>query len=137
MINQKQIILFDGVCNFCNFWVNFVIKRDKKDLFRFAALQSNKSNKSKKLTEKFNFDFTSLDTFILIVGDKLYTKSTAALLVCKELKSPIKILYPLMILPKFLRDFVYDLIAKNRYKLFGKRDSCRVPTDEDELKFLE
>lgn len=134
MINQKQIILFDGVCNFCNFWVDFVIKRDKKDLFKFAALQSEKA---KELTEKFNFDITSLDTFILIVGDKLYTKSTAALLVCKELKSPIKILYPLTILPKFLRDFVYDLIAKNRYKLFGKRDSCRVPTEEEKLKFLE
>ena len=133
MINEKQIILFDGVCNFCNFWVNFIIKRDKKDLFRFAALQSDKA---KELTDKFSFDITSLDTFILIVGDKLYTKSTAALLVCKELKSPIKILYPLTILPKFLRDFVYDLIAKYRYKIFGRRDVCYIPAGNTE-KFLE
>lgn len=133
MISQKQIILFDGLCNFCSFWVNFVIKRDSKDIFRFASLQSDEA---KKLTEKFNFDITSLDTFILIVGDKVYTKSTAALLVGKELKSPIKILYPLIILPKFLRDFVYDLIAKYRYKIFGRRDVCYIPTGNTE-KFLE
>jgi len=113
--------------------VNFVIKRDSKDIFRFASLQSDEA---KKLTEKFNFDITSLDTFILIVGDKVYTKSTAALLVGKELKSPIKILYPLIILPKFLRDFVYDLIAKYRYKIFGRRDVCYIPTGNTE-KFLE
>ena len=113
--------------------MNFVIKRDSKDIFRFASLQSDEA---KKLTEKFNFDITSLDTFILIVGDKVYTKSTAALLVGKELKSPIKILYPLIILPKFLRDFVYDLIAKYRYKIFGRRDVCYIPATSTE-KFLE
>ena len=131
MINQKQIILFDGVCNFCNFWVNFVIKRDKKDLFRFTALQSVKA---KELTSRFNIDITNLDTFVLIKGEKFFTKSTAALMVCKELNSLVKILFPLIILPKFLRDFIYDLIAKNRYKLFGKRDTCRVPTEEEEKK---
>jgi len=133
LINQKQIILFDGVCNFCNFWVNFVIKRDKKDLFRFTALQSVKA---KELTSRFNIDITNLDTFVLIKGEKFFTKSTAALMVCKELNSLVKILFPLIILPKFLRDFIYDLIAKNRYKLFGKRDTCRVPTEADQLKFL-
>ena len=133
MINQKQIILFDGVCNFCNFWVNFVIKRDKKDLFRFASLQSEKSI---ELTSKFNFNALKQDTFILIKGDKFYTKSTAALMVCKELSSPIKILFPLIIVPKIFRDFVYDLIARNRYKLFGRRESCRIPTDQDKLKFF-
>lgn len=94
------------------------------------------SDKAKELTDKFSLDITSLDTFILIVGDKLYTKSTAALLVCKELKSPIKILYPLIILPKFLRDFIYDLIAKYRYKIFGRRDVCYIPASNTE-KFLE
>ncbi|HSW55171.1 MAG TPA: DCC1-like thiol-disulfide oxidoreductase family protein [Ignavibacteriaceae bacterium] len=134
MNDEKQIILFDGVCNFCNFWVNFVIKRDKKNLFRFAALQSDKA---KELTNKFNIDNSNLDTFVLIEGEKFFTKSTAALMVCKQLNWPIKILYPFIILPKFFRDFVYDLIARYRYKLFGKRDSCRVPTEEDKLKFLE
>jgi predicted DCC family thiol-disulfide oxidoreductase YuxK len=133
LINQKQIILFDGVCNFCNFWVNFVIKRDKKDLFRFGALQSEKS---KDLTNKFNFDTSNLDTFVLIAGDKLFTKSTAALMICKELNSLVKIMYPLIFLPKFFRDFIYDMIAKNRYKLFGRRDTCRVPTEAEKKKFL-
>jgi len=133
LIKDKEIILFDGVCNFCNFWVNFVIKRDKKDLFRFASLQSEKSI---ELTSKFIFDNPKQDTFILIKGDKFYTKSTAALMVCKELSSPIKILFPLIIVPKIFRDFVYDLIARNRYKLFGRRESCRIPTDQDKLKFF-
>lgn len=133
MINQKQIILFDGVCNFCNFWVNFVIKRDKKDLFRFGALQSEKS---KDLTNKFNFDTSNLDTFVLIAGDKFFTKSTAALMICKELNGLVKIMYPLIFLPKFFRDFIYDMIAKNRYKLFGRRDTCRVPTEAEKKKFL-
>jgi len=134
LIDEKQIILFDGVCNFCNFWVNFVLKRDKKDLFRFAALQSEKA---KELTSKFKFDTSKLDTFILIAENKLYTKSTAALMICKQLNGSIKILSLFIILPKIFRDFIYDMIAKNRYKLFGKRESCRVPTKEEKLKFLE
>jgi len=134
LIDEKQIILFDGVCNFCNFWVNFVLKRDKKDLFRFAALQSEKA---KELTSKFKFDTSKLDTFILIAVNKLYTKSTAALMICKQLNGLVKILYPLIILPKFFRDFIYDLIAKNRYKIFGRRESCRILTVDDKLKFLE
>lgn len=133
MSGQKQIILFDGVCNFCSFWVNFVIKRDAKDIFRFASLQSDIS---KNLMRKFNFDSTSLDTFVLIADDKLYTKSTAALRVSKELKSPLKIIYPLITLPKFIRDFIYDLIAKHRYKIFGKREVCYLPSSNIN-KFLE
>jgi predicted DCC family thiol-disulfide oxidoreductase YuxK len=113
--------------------VNFVIKRDKKDLFRFAPLQSEKA---KKLTNKFNIDNSNLDTFVLIKGEKFFTKSTAALMVCKELNSLVKILSPLIIVPKFFRDFVYDLIAENRYKLFGKREVCRVPTEKEKKNFF-
>lgn len=134
MKKEKQIILFDGVCNFCNFWVNFVIKRDNKDLFRFAALQSEKA---KELTSRFNIDISNLDTFVLIVGEKFYNKSTAALMVSKELNSILKILFPLIILPAFFRDFVYDIIAKNRYKLFGRKESCRIPTEAEKEKFLK
>lgn len=133
MIDEQHIILYDGVCNFCNFWVNFVIKRDEKDMFRFAALQTEKA---KELSSRFNFDFSAMDTFILIDGDDIYTKSTAALKICKQLKGPIKILYPLIILPKFLRDFVYDLIAKFRYNLFGKRDVCYISPNHIK-KFLD
>lgn len=133
MINEKQIILFDGVCNFCNFWVNFIIKRDKKDLFRFAALQSDKA---REFSANFNFDTSSMNTFVLIEGEKFFTKSTAALMICKQLNGPIKILSLFIFFPKFFRDFIYDLVAKNRYKFFGKRDSCRVPTEKEKEKFL-
>jgi predicted DCC family thiol-disulfide oxidoreductase YuxK len=133
LIEEKQIILFDGVCNFCNFWVNFVIKRDKKDLFRFVALQSEKT---KELISNYNFNSSKLDTLILVAGNKIFTKSTAALMICKQLDGLIKILYACIILPKIFRDFIYNLIAKNRYKLFGRKESCRVPTEEEKLKFL-
>jgi len=133
LTDEKQIILFDGVCNFCNFWVNFVIKRDTKDIFRFAALQSEKA---KELTSSFSIDASKLDTFVLIEGEKFFTKSTAALMICKKLNGPIKILSLFIILPKIFRDFIYDLVAKNRYKFFGKKESCRIPTDEEKLKFL-
>lgn len=135
MNNQKKIILFDGVCNFCNFWVNFVIKRDKKDLFRFAALQSEKA---KELAAHFdvNISIENPDTFILIDGQKIFTKSTAALLVCKQLNGITKILFLLIILPEFFRNIIYDLVARNRYKLFGRKETCRVPTDEEKKKFL-
>ena len=134
MTDEKQIILFDGVCNFCNFWVNFVIKRDTKDIFRFVALQSGKAE---ELTSSFSIDASKLDTFILIEGEKFFTKSTAALMICKKLNGLIKILSLFIILPKIFRDFIYDLVAKNRYKFFGKKESCRIPTEADRLKFLE
>ncbi len=102
-------------------------------MFRFAALQSEKA---KELSSKFNFDSSAMDTFILIDGDDIYTKSTAALKICRQLKGPIKILYPFIILPKFLRDFVYDLIAKYRYNLFGKRDVCYISPNHIK-KFLD
>jgi len=102
-------------------------------LFRFASLQSEAA---KTIMEKFNYDSSSLDTFVLIADNKLYTKSTAALLVGKKLKIPIKIIYLLIVLPKFLRDFIYDLTAKHRYKIFGRQDVCYILEDGNE-KFLE
>jgi predicted DCC family thiol-disulfide oxidoreductase YuxK len=99
----------------------------------FGALQSEKS---KELTNKFNFDTSNLDTFVLIAGDKFFTKSTAALMICKELNGLVKIMYPLIFFPKIFRDFIYDMIAKNRYKLFGRSDTCRVPTEAEKKKFL-
>ena len=113
--------------------MNFVLERDKKDIFRFAALQSEKAI---EFANKIDLDISNPDTFVLLVDGEFYTKSTAALIVCKELKSPIRILYPLIITPKFFRDFIYDLVAKNRYKIFGKRESCRIPTEAEKSKFL-
>lgn len=132
MIN-KQIILFDGVCNFCNFWVNFIIDRDAADSFRFAALQSDKGQ---ELLKKFKLNTGDFDTFILIDDEKFYKKSTAALRISKKLNGAWKIFYSLIIIPKPIRDFVYSLIANNRYKFFGKREVCRVPAEQEKNKFL-
>jgi predicted DCC family thiol-disulfide oxidoreductase YuxK len=133
MINKHLIILFDGVCNFCNFWVNFLIDKDKKDRFRFTALQSEKG---KELLTKFNLAIEDFDTFVLIDGDKYYIKSTAALRIAKDLPGLWKILHGFIIIPKPIRDFAYSLVAKNRYKLFGRQETCRIPTPEEKSRFL-
>lgn len=133
MNNTHYIILFDGVCNFCNFWVNFLLDRDKKDKFRFTPLQSEKGE---QLLKKFNLSTEDFDTFVFIDGDKYYIRSTAVLLVAKNLPGLWKILYALIIIPRPIRDFFYSLVAKNRYKLFGKRETCRIPTPEERNKFL-
>jgi len=128
-----MIILFDGVCNLCNSSVTFVIQRDKKDLFRFAALQEEPG---KSLLEKHNIDTSQTDSIILLDGNKAYTKSTAALKIAKDLGGAYPLLYGFMIVPNFIRNWVYDYIAKNRYKWFGKKESCMIPTPELRNKFL-
>jgi len=133
-MEKHQIILFDGVCNFCNFWVNFILDRDKNDIFRFTSLQSAKGQ---RLLKKFSLNTQGFETFVLIDGDDYYLKSTAALKILKHLDSILKILYPLIFLPKLLRDPLYTIVANYRYKIFGKRDVCRVPTDEEKENFLE
>ncbi len=133
-MQNHHIILFDGVCNFCNFWVNFIIDRDKDDIFKFAALQSEAGQ---KLLNKFNLKTEDFDTFILIDGEIYFTKSTAALKIARKLNYPVKVLYYFIFIPKFLRDLIYSLIAINRYKFFGKRDVCRVPTENEKKNFLE
>lgn len=130
---NHKIILFDGVCNFCNFWVNFIIDRDKKDKFRFAALQSEAGQEYLK---KFNLSTKDFDTFVLIYHEKYFTRSTAGLLVLKELSSPLKLFYLFIIIPSPLRNFIYDLAAKYRYKFFGKRKSCRIPAPQEKAKFI-
>ena len=133
-MQNHHIILFDGVCNFCNYWVNFIIDRDKDDIFRFAALQSEAGQ---KLLNKFDLKAEDFNTFILIEGEIYFTKSTAALMIARKLNFPFKVLYYFIFIPKFLRDLIYSLIATNRYKFFGRRDKCRVPTDKEKKKFLD
>ncbi|MCL6494557.1 MAG: thiol-disulfide oxidoreductase DCC family protein [Ignavibacterium sp.] len=133
-MNHKKIILFDGVCNFCNYWVNFVLKRDRKNLFLFAALQSKAGQ---EFLTKLNLSTTNFDTFILIDGDSFQTKSDAAISIASNLSGWPKVLLVGRIIPRFLRNFIYDLIAKNRYKIFGKRESCRIPTKDEKEKFLD
>lgn len=128
-----KIILFDGVCNFCNYWVNFVLDRDNKNIFKFTSLQSEKGQ---ELLDIYNLPKNDFDSFILISKDNVFNKSTAVFEIVRNLNCPYKIFLPLKLLPTFVTDFVYDLVAKNRYKLFGKRAICRIPTEEEKSKFL-
>lgn len=130
---EKSIILFDGVCNLCNSSVQFVLKRDKKNKFLFASLQSDAAE---KLLLQFNIKNNELDSIVLIEGNKLYKKSTAALRIAKELGRFWNALYLFIVLPKFIRDWAYDFIAKNRYKWFGKKDSCMLFIDAYKEKFI-
>lgn len=132
-MKTKKIILFDGVCNLCNSSVQFIIERDTKNVFLFSSLQSDFGQ---KILKENNLNEENFDSIILIDEDKIYQKSDAALRIAKELQSPIKYFNLFLILPQFLRDFGYDLIAKNRYKFFGKQESCWIPTEELKNKFL-
>ncbi len=139
-----QVILFDGVCNLCNNIVRFIIRRDTHDRFRFAALQSDFGQ---ELIKHFNLSSAHYETIVLYdsilplpppEGDKygkIYFKSEAVIKILKQLPG-WKWITVFKMLPRFLRDFVYDLIAKSRYKIFGKRDSCMVPSKELKDKFL-
>lgn len=132
MTNHK-IILFDGVCNLCNSSVNFIIDRDKKNIFKFAALQSETGQ---KFLNKFGMDQNDFDSVVLVDENKFYSKSSAALKIVKEFPFLWKALYIFIIIPPPLRNFFYDLVAKNRYRWFGKKDSCRMPSPELKNKFL-
>lgn len=131
--HPKAIILFDGVCNMCNASVNYVMDHDPADHFRFASLQSEVGS---ALAAKHGIDTARLSTIVLIEGGQAYIRSTAALRICRRLTGPMKLLWPLIILPAPLRDLGYRLIAKSRYRLFGKRDACRLPTEADRARFL-
>lgn len=132
-MNAHGIILFDGVCNFCNNKVNLVIRNDKKDFFRFAALQSETG---KKIMVDHGIVMPDPDTFIFIENDKVYNRSSAALHIAKHMDGLWKLFFAFIIVPSFLRDMVYRLIAKNRYKWWGVRESCMIPTPEMRKKFL-
>ena len=131
--SEHSVILFDGVCNLCNGAVTFIIRKDSKNNFKFAALQSDIGS---VLTAEHNIDTTKTDSIILVENNKVYIKSTAALRIARRLKGGYPLLYGFIILPPFFRNWVYDWIAKNRYKWFGKKESCMIPTPELKSKFL-
>ena len=132
-MEEKAIILFDGVCNLCNGAVTFVIKRDPKDRFRFAALQSEIGE---ELIHKYGLKDKGLDSIVLIEGEEAFVKSSAALRIARKLSGLWPLLYVFTILPRFLRDPFYNLIARNRYAWYGKRESCMIPTPELRAKFI-
>lgn len=132
----KNLILFDGVCNLCNNSVQYVIKHDKKNLFMFAPLQSKVGI---SIIKEFNINTNKLDSILLFNPESniINHKSTAALRVASRLGFPTNILSVFLIVPVFIRNWVYDFIAKNRYKWYGKKDACMIPTPELKNKFLE
>jgi predicted DCC family thiol-disulfide oxidoreductase YuxK len=130
---NSNLILFDGVCNFCNFWVNFLIDHDDKRYFKFASLQSNIAQRI--LIQK-KIDTLQTDSVILVMNEKVFFKSSAALLITKNLNGFWKMLYIFSLIPSPLRDLIYDFVAKNRYKWFGKSETCRVPSKDEKERFL-
>jgi predicted DCC family thiol-disulfide oxidoreductase YuxK len=134
MKEDKPIILFDGVCNFCNAGVNFIIRQDKKNIFRFAALQSKAGQ---QLADKYQLPKENFNSFILIDKGKVYNRSTAGFKVYSKLPWYWKWTQIFWIVPRFVTDAVYDLIARNRYKWFGKKEECMIPTPEIRSRFLD
>ncbi len=141
------IVLFDGVCNFCDSSVNFIIDHDPQGYFKFAPLQSEVGQ---QLASKYGFksesaadgskgpenDLVPIDSVILVEDEKVYTHSTAALRIIKRLPGMWKLLYGFRIVPSFIRDFFYRQFAKYRYRFFGKKDQCMLPTPEVRARFL-
>jgi predicted DCC family thiol-disulfide oxidoreductase YuxK len=130
---DKAIILFDGVCNFCNGSVNFIIRRDSANRFQFAPLQSEIGQ---KLLHQYKLDTADVDSVILIENGAAFTHSTAALKIAGKLDGAWQHLSVFQFVPGNLRDFFYRLFAKNRYRLFGKKDVCMIPTPEMRARFL-
>jgi predicted DCC family thiol-disulfide oxidoreductase YuxK len=131
---EKKIILFDGVCNLCNSSVQYVIKKDKNDEFRFVALQSDLGQ---KILKHIGIADKNIDSIVLYLpGVAYYYKSSAVIEISKSLQGFINYGILFRLLPAFLRDSVYDYIAKNRYKWYGKQESCMIPTPELKTKFL-
>jgi len=134
LLKNTPVILFDGVCNLCNKSVNFILKHDKKKQFLFAPLQSDAATKI--LLQLNRKSFKNLNSIVLIYDKNIYTKSTASLYIIRKLSAPVKLLYVFIIIPKPIRDSVYDFIAKNRYKWFGKKNKCMIPSKEVADRFL-
>jgi predicted DCC family thiol-disulfide oxidoreductase YuxK len=133
-MENHPIVLFDGVCNLCNSSVQFIIKKDKKKIFRFASLQGETGQ---ALLQKFKLPTDNFNSFILVEEDTIYTKSTGALRMLKKLGGAWSLLYGFILVPAFIRNAVYNWVASNRYKWFGKQESCMIPTPELRSRFLD
>ncbi len=133
MQSPSHVVLFDGICNFCDSSVQWLILRDRKKIFRFTGLQTETGQ---EILSEFEIDENSVDSIIYIRDERVYIKSSAVLEILKDLGSGWKLLYVFKLIPVRVRDYFYDQFAKRRYRLFGKRTECRIP-DKDELdRFL-
>lgn len=147
---EHGMIFFDGICNLCNHAVQFIIKRDQQDYFRFAALQTEvakaqlavlniekkRAASSKNQQVSLTAHEQQLNTIILLENGKTYDRSTAALRIARRLSGVWPLLYIFIIIPPFIRDFLYELISKNRYRIWGKQESCMIPSAALKSKFL-
>ena len=129
-----MIIVFDGRCNLCNAAIHFIIERDKQAKFKFAAAQSSAGL---KLQTEFGLNALDKQTLILLKNNNAYSRSSAAIRITRELDGCWKILSLFWIIPKPMRDFFYNFISKNRYKWFGKKDQCMVPSEDIKTRFLQ
>lgn len=134
MNSTPPIILFDGVCNLCAWAVRFIVERDPRGLFRFASLQSPTGQ---ALMLEYRLDPTQLDSFVLVENGRAYSESTAALRVARHLGGAWPVFYGAIVLPRFVRDPIYKFIARNRYRWFGKKETCMIPTPELRARFLD
>ena len=133
-IDDRYIVIFDGLCNFCNGAVNFIIRRDPDGLFVFSPMQSSLAD---QLMQKHNINSKGVDTFLLIKNGQAFTYTAAALEVAKDLKGHWYIFGVFRLVPRVIRDFFYKLFARNRYRLFGKQNTCMVPDKALRTRFLE
>jgi predicted DCC family thiol-disulfide oxidoreductase YuxK len=134
LLKHSDIVLFDGVCNLCNHAVIFIIDRDYQKKYKFASLQSSVGQ---GLLRYFQLPIHAMDSLVLISNERVFIKSTAALKIARNLSGLWPLAYIFIIVPSFIRDVFYDLIAKYRYKTFGKSESCRYPSDELKFRFLD
>jgi predicted DCC family thiol-disulfide oxidoreductase YuxK len=134
MKSPDKIVLFDGVCNLCNRSVQFILKKDKRKQFRFASLQGSFGQ---TVLKKYNLPADNFNSFLLLENEIIYTRSTAALRLFRHLGGGWQLFYVFIILPKLLRDSIYEWIARNRYKWFGKRSECMIPGPDVRNRFLD
>ena len=130
---EGPIVLYDGVCGLCNRSVQLILRNDRRGRFRFAALQSETGA---ALLEKFGLTAQALDSVVLVDGDRAWRKSRAALRIARRMDAPWPLLWPLVVIPAPIADFFYGIVAKNRYRMFGKLDACMIPPPEVRARFL-
>lgn len=129
----SPLIIYDGICHLCNRSVNFILKQDRKKIFCFTPFQSSFAS---NLLKDNSIDINAMETVILFIDGKFYTRSDAALKIALLLGGKWILFYPLYIFPKFIRNGFYNIIARNRYKWFGKVDSCLIPNHETQERFI-
>lgn len=130
---EGPIVLYDGVCGLCDRSVQLILRNDRRGRFRFAALQSSTG---RALLDKFGLPPEALDSVVLVEGGRAWRKSRAALRIARGMDQPWPVLWPLIVVPRPVADFFYDLLAKNRYRIFGKLDACMIPPPEVRARFL-